>query len=303
MVPSQDIFPEGTTFSGENVLGVSNQPLVSIVIPALNEAENLPYLLPRIPLWVHEVLLVDGLSTDNTVEVARRLLPSVRIVYQQGRGKGDALLTGFAAATGDIIITLDADGSQNPVEMITFIGALLAGYDYVKGSRFLQGGGTTDMGAYRFLGNWLLMRLVRLLFGGRYTDLCYGYNAFWKKVLSQLQLDASGFEIEAMMNVHALMAGLNVVEVPSFEARRIHGDSHLRPIPDGWRVLKLILKSRLKNNHGRVVPRMRDSSFGHSVQHLIDSPFSLSQQAYSSLCPTCGNRLPLDLPMMDDKLG
>jgi glycosyltransferase involved in cell wall biosynthesis len=258
MVPSENAFQERTTLPDENVIERSKSPLVSVIIPTLNEAENLPYVLSRIPLWIHEVILVDGFSTDNTVEVARRLLPSIRIVYQEGPGKGYALLTGFAAATGDIIVTLDADGSQDPSEMTTFVGALLAGGDYVKGSRFLQGGGTADMGPYRFLGNWLLMRVVRLLFGSRYTDLCYGYNAFWKDVLSQLQLDAGGFEIETMMNVRALMARLNVVEVPSFEAKRIHGDSHLRTIPDGWRVLKTILKSRLEKGRGRAVPTMKN---------------------------------------------
>jgi hypothetical protein len=156
------------------------------------------------------------------------------------------------------------------------------------------------MGTCRFLGNWLLMRLVRLLFGGRYTDLCYGYNAFWKDVLSQLQLDADGFEIEAMMNVHALIAGLNVVEVPSFEAKRIHGDSHLRIIPDGWRVLKTIWKSRLKNGYGRLVPSMRNSTSGYSVQRLTNFPFSLSLRVDPSLCPTCGNRWHPDLPEMHD---
>src|SRR5438477_4368808 len=84
---------------------------VSVVIPAINEATNLPYVLPRIPTWVSEVLLVDGRSTDGTVEVARKLLPDIRIVTQRGRGKGDALRCGFEAAAGDIIVMLDADGS------------------------------------------------------------------------------------------------------------------------------------------------------------------------------------------------
>src|SRR6058998_2153306 len=87
---------------------------VSVVIPAMNEAENLPYVLPRIPAWVHEVILVDGNSTDGTVEVARQLWAGIRIVRQQGRGKGAALRSGFAAATGDIIVMLDADGSTDP---------------------------------------------------------------------------------------------------------------------------------------------------------------------------------------------
>jgi glycosyltransferase involved in cell wall biosynthesis len=223
---------------------VPSAPSISVVVPALNEAANLPFVLPRIPTDVLEVILVDGHSTDDTVAVARALLPSVRIVPQQGRGKGAALRTGFAAARGDIIVMLDSDGSTAPEEIPAFVGALLDGADFVKGSRFLSGGGTTDMPFYRKLGNFGFVAVVRLLFGGRFTDLCYGYNAFWRRVMPVLALDGDGFEIETMMNVRALKAGLRVVEVPSYESPRIHGESNLRTIPDGWRVLKTIVRER-----------------------------------------------------------
>jgi glycosyltransferase involved in cell wall biosynthesis len=219
---------------------------VSIVIPALNEAKNLPYVLPRIPPDVHEVILVDGYSTDDTVEIARSLLPTVRIVYQEGRGKGAALRTGFAAATGDVIVMLDADGSTDPVEIPAFVGALRAGFDFAKGSRFLQGGGTADMPLIRQLGNQSFVSLVQLLFGGRYSDLCYGYNAFWKRVLPLLEIDCDGFEVETLMNVRALRANLRIIEVPSFEAKRVYGEGRLKAIPDGWRVLKTIFRERFR---------------------------------------------------------
>ena len=222
------------------------QPTVSVVIPALNEAENLPHVLPRIPRWVAEVLLVDGHSTDETVAVARQLWPEIRVITQEGQGKGAALRSGFAAATGDIIVMLDADGSTDPAEIPAFVGTLLAGADFAKGSRFLQGGGTADMPFYRKLGNWGFVLSVRLLFGGSYSDLCYGYNAFWKRVLPQLQLDGDGFEIETMMNVRALRNGLKIAEVPGFETLRVYGTGHLRTIPDGWRVLKTIIREWFK---------------------------------------------------------
>ena len=215
---------------------------LSVVIPAKNEAANLPLVLPRIPTWVHEVVLVDGHSTDKTIEVAQELRPDIQIVVQEGRGKGAALRSGFAAATGDIIVMLDADGSTDPAEIPAFVGMLLAGSDFAKGSRFLQGGGTSDMPLYRRVGNWGLLMLVNRLFGGQYSDLCYGYNAFWASAIRDLQLDGDGFEIETEMNVRALRAGLKVAEVPSFEAERVHGSSNLRTIPDGLRVLRTILR-------------------------------------------------------------
>ncbi|HEX9374352.1 MAG TPA: glycosyltransferase family 2 protein [Roseiflexaceae bacterium] len=221
---------------------------VSVVIPALNEAKNLPHVLPRIPPDIHEVILVDGFSTDATVQIAQELLPSIRVVYQEGRGKGAALRSGFAAATGDIIVMLDADGSTDPAEIPAFVGALRAGNDFAKGSRFLQGGGTADMPLHRQLGNQSFVMLVQLLFGGRYSDLCYGYNAFWRRVLPLLELDCQGFEVETMMNVRALRARLRISEVPSFEAKRRYGEGRLKTLPDGWRVLRTIFKERFRRS-------------------------------------------------------
>ncbi|MDH2347387.1 glycosyltransferase family 2 protein [Bradyrhizobium sp. SSUT77] len=217
---------------------------MSFVVPTLNEAKNLPWLLPRIPNWAHEIIIVDGRSTDDTVAVARRLR-DVKVVMEPRRGKGAALQAGFRAATGDIIVMIDADGSMVPEEAVVFVSTLIAGADLVKGSRFLQGAGTDDMSLFRMLGNWGLTQIVRLLYGGVFSDLCYGYMAFWTKHVVTLDCDCDGFEIETLINVRALKNHLNIVEVASFEAPRISGESNLRAIPDGWRVLKTILRERV----------------------------------------------------------
>ena len=129
---------------------------VSVVIPALNEARNLPHVFARLPPEVHEVIVVDGHSVDDTIAVARQLRPDVRIVLQTRRGKGNALACGFAAATGDIIAMIDADGSADPAEIPRFVQALVAGADFAKGTRFAPGGGSEDITRLRALGNRVL---------------------------------------------------------------------------------------------------------------------------------------------------
>lgn len=217
-------------------------PRVSVIIPALNEAANLPHVFATLPPWIDEVVLVDGRSSDNTVEVARASWPAVKVVTQAGRGKGDALIAGFAASTGEIIVMMDADGSTHGSEIVRFVSALVAGADFAKGSRFACGGGSTDITPTRRYGNRVLSTLVNMLFGTRYTDLCYGYNAIWARHLNALALDCEGFEVEAMLNIRAITAGLRIHEVPSQELHRIHGVSNLRIAADGWRIAALIIK-------------------------------------------------------------
>jgi glycosyltransferase involved in cell wall biosynthesis len=216
-------------------------PSVSVVIPALNEAENLPHVLATLPENIFELVLVDGNSLDGTATVARELYPLVRIVGQPGRGKGDALAAGFAVCSGDIIVMMDADGSTDGSEIPRFVEALAGGADFAKGSRFVADGGSEDITPLRLAGNRFLCGLVNRLFRTSYTDLCYGYNAFWRRVLPAISPDCHGFEVETMINIRAAVAGLQIVEVASVERARIHGQSKLRPVRDGFRVLKTIL--------------------------------------------------------------
>ncbi len=250
------------------------QPLVSLIVPTRNEERNLPQLFASIPDIVDEVVLVDGRSSDRTVALAQELRPDILVVHQTGKGKGNALIEGFLAANGDIIVMIDADGSTNPNEIPNYVGALLAGADFAKGSRFMQGGGTSDMEIHRYLGNQFFVWSVRFFFGSRYTDLCYGYNAFWTRTLPLLSLDGDGFEIETMMNVRALQAGLQVAEVPSFENRRFMGFSNLHAVKDGLRVLRTIFQEWLRAPTLRAVPRQENSvaeqTFKKAFHNLLE---------------------------------
>jgi len=232
-------------------------PSVSVVIPAMNEAKNLPHVFAQLPGGIHEVIVVDGHSEDDTCVVARRLRPDARIVMQNRSGKGNALACGFALATGQIIVMLDADGSADPGEIPAFVQALLDGADFAKGSRFAPGGGSSDLTRLRGWGNRLLMAMVNRAYRTAYTDLCYGFNVFWRRHLPVLRLDSTtppqggserlwgdGFEIETLIAIRVTVARLAVVEVPSFEHSRIHGASNLTAFSDGLRVLRTIFAER-----------------------------------------------------------
>ncbi len=230
--------------TGDRLLEVRGRlanPRVSIVIPAKNEGRNLRFVLPRLPQETFEVIVVDGESTDDTVAVVRELLPSARVLGHPRRGKGNALSTGFAAATGDVVVMLDADGSADPAEIPQFLNALVEGADFAKGSRFRAGGGSADITLVRRIGNWALVQMVNVLYRSKYTDLCYGLNAFWRDCLGEIPFACDGFEVETMISIQLARSGLRVAEVPSFEHRRLYGASNLRTFRDGWRVLQIIL--------------------------------------------------------------
>jgi glycosyltransferase involved in cell wall biosynthesis len=242
----------GLTVSDQaTAVAASPWPRVSVVIPTLNEARNLEHVFAALPPGLHEVIVVDGHSTDGTPEMARLLRPDVRVVKQTRKGKGNALACGFEAATGDIIVMIDADGSTDPAEIPAFVDALTAGADFAKGSRFAAGAGagSSDITWLRRLGNKALGLVANAIYGTRYSDLCYGYNAFWAKHVPVFGLLADakhplwgdGFEIETLLNIRAATAGLAVTEVPSFEYPRIHGTSNLSTVRDGTRVLRTIL--------------------------------------------------------------
>lgn len=228
--------------------GRSPRPTVSVIVPTRNEARNLPFVASRMPP-VDEIIVVDGHSHDDTLAVARALWPEAILLEQTRHGKGNALACGFERASGEVIVMLDADGSTDPAEIPLFVRALMEGADLAKGSRFVHGGGSSDLTRVRRAGNLGLNWLVNKVFGTRFTDLCYGYNAFWRSAVPCLRLPSTslsgaqwgdGFEIETLINVRIARAGLTISEVGSFERDRIFGSSNLNAVTDGLRVLRTI---------------------------------------------------------------
>jgi glycosyltransferase involved in cell wall biosynthesis len=223
---------------------------VTVMIPTLNEAGNLPFVLNSIPPWVDEVLVVDGRSGDDTERVARVLWPNVRVVHELRPGKGVAMQTGFDAAKGDIIIALDADGSMDGLKIEEFRDKLVAGADYVKGSRFRHGAGSADITPFRRFGDFGICALLFVLFGARYTDATYGYLGIWADSVSALAIDRDGFEVETLIGIRARRARLRTAEVACFESRRIYGRSNLNALRDGLRIFSLIVHERCRRYRG-----------------------------------------------------
>jgi glycosyltransferase involved in cell wall biosynthesis len=262
-------------------------PTVTSVIPTLNEAQNIGWVLKRLPDCVDEVIVVDGRSTDDTIAAALRARPDAKIVREPTPGKGSALRAGFARARGEIVVMLDADGSMEPSEIVRYVAKIEEGYELVKGSRFMPGGGTTDISRLRSLGNLVLLALANRLYRSSFTELCYGFMAFRRSAMERLSLTAEGFEIETQIVVDALRAGLRVVEVPSFEAERRSGTSNLRTVRDGTRVLRELLRASVSERTPRKAHRgdvRAGSSVARTAPRLLAGIFELPVEPRACRC-------------------
>ncbi len=219
-----------------------NTRTVSIVMPTINERLNIKEVLPKIPEFVDEIIIVDGCSTDGTVEEIRKYRSDAKIFIEKPLGKGIALRRGFEEASGDLIIMMDADGSNDVKELPLLMEPVLNGYDVTKASRFLPGGGSDDFTPFRRFGNSVFVKMVNTLYGSKYTDLCYGFRAFKKDALKKIHLKTNGFEVETEQSILIAKAGLKIKEVPSFELMRKNGNSNLHAFRDGLKILKTIIK-------------------------------------------------------------
>jgi len=230
--------------AGKDSNQAEGYPKITVLVCALDEEKSLPYVLPKIPSWVDEILLVDGHSTDRTVEVAKRLRPDIRVLYQPRVGKGDALRFGIKQATGDIIVTLDADGATDPCEMYKFVEALFRGYDFAKGSRF-RVVLPTNKPTHRIFGNLLITAVFNALFSAKFTDLCSGYNAFWKKSIERVSLQSEDyFEDEPLLIARAKKSGLKIVEVGHWDRGRISSESKAPSWRQGFKAIRTITRER-----------------------------------------------------------
>lgn len=223
---------------------------VGVVVPTLNEAKNIAEVICRLRIAGYSnILVIDGQSTDNTIEVAAK--HGAKVALQKGRGKGNAIrqVLNDEYFDSDVLVLMDADGSMSPQEIPIFLEALSLGADVVKGSRFLKGGYTDDMSPLRRFGNKLMVMAVNLLWSADYTDLCYGFAAFSKRSIQLLSpfLESKNFEIETEIFIRALQLGLVVREVPSREQKRRNGKSNLNAFRDGFKIFGTIAKHAFRS--------------------------------------------------------
>lgn len=238
---------------------------ISVIVPVKNEAQSLQQVLNDIPHFVDEVIVVDGHSKDSTFLLAESHSRVTRVLSQYSQGKGAALSAGFAVATGDLIAIIDADGSMNPNEMSSFI-SYFPEFDIVKGSRYLDGAGSSDLTRIRSFGNQILTKIANVLFNQKWTDMAYGYVVFTREAVQSLALTnydqlgsllghksyGQGFEIETLMLCRAARRRMKILEIPSFENARIAGSSNLNAMRDGIRVLIALIVERLRSPTGEI---------------------------------------------------
>jgi glycosyltransferase involved in cell wall biosynthesis len=249
---TEEVVTTGSDTNRDSNNVVSNSTM-TVVIPTLNEAGNIPYVLNSIPDWVKEVLIVDGRSNDDTERIARLLHPGVKVVHQLTPGKGAALRAGLFAASGDYLVVMDADGSMDGQQLVDFRQAMDDGAQFVKGSRFAPGGGSADITRTRALGDAGIRFLLRLFFGARFSDATYGYFGVRADCREHLSIDTNGFESEILIIIRAYRAGLKIAEVPCFEANRIHGSSNLSALKDGLRIAVVILREKIRGHHAKSI--------------------------------------------------
>ncbi|MDH5483408.1 MAG: glycosyltransferase family 2 protein [Candidatus Bathyarchaeota archaeon] len=221
--------------------------VVSVVIPAFNEEKTIGTVISDTVSAMdsletpYEIIVVDDGSTDNTRRIATGY--KAMVLYNgKNRGKGYALRKGFRHAQGDIIVTIDADGTHKPKEIPDMINPLFNGIDIVTGSRFL-GQKKNSTSKLNRIGNFLFNTTIMILTRKRITDSQTGFRAFKKKVLHKFNLESLGYEIETELTLKGLKNGFIFQEKPVNCDQRRYNKSKLNILSDGTKIFKTILKA------------------------------------------------------------
>ncbi len=220
---------------------MNQRPRTTLLLPTLNEIEAIQVIVPQIRKeWVDETIVIDGGSTDGTVEFMRG--HGFTVLSQTGRGFGRGMREGMHAASGDIVIEFTPDGNSIPADIPRIIDKMNEGYDLIIGSRYLGGAKSDDDDWLTAKGNWLFTTVVNVLFWTRYTDVLVGFRAYRRQPALRLHMDAPGLSWPCQSSMRFARAGLRVGEIPASEPARIGGERKMRPFKTGMEITKLILR-------------------------------------------------------------
>ena len=213
---------------------------ISVILPVMNEAENLRILIPRLIALLdrehitHEIIVIDGPSTDGTREVAEQF--GARVVGERRRGYAGALMTGIEEARGDYVLTLDADQSHDP-DFIFKMWRARKRADIVVASRYVLGG-VAYSDFIRRSTSWFLNQALRRMLSIPVLDMSSGYRLYRREVFRELELTSSNFEVQEEILVKAYASGFSVVEVPFTYFPRGAGRSHAKLFSFGWKIFR-----------------------------------------------------------------
>jgi len=212
----------------------------TLLVPTLNEVEAAPKIMPQIdPKWVDEILVIDGGSTDGTIEYMQSR--GIKVYSQTQRGYGTGMLQGLHVAQGEIVIEFTPDGNSIAEAIPKLIDKINEGYDLVIASRYAEGAKSEDDDWLTGIGNWMFTTIVNILFGARYTDVLVAFRAYRKSKALTLDLDAPGLSWPCQISDRFAAAGFKVTEIPVDEPARIGGERKMRPFRTGSEIVWVIL--------------------------------------------------------------
>lgn len=216
---------------------------ISIIIPTLNEAGSIEQTLSEIPQGLaDEIIVVDAHSPDGTADLVRSL--GYRVIMQQSMGFGGGFAEGIQAASGDIVVLMNADGSMNPADIPKLVEKVAEGYDCVFAIRYAPGFGSEDDDLVHHFGNMLFTFLVNLIHRVFIWDALYFFAAFRRDKVPLINAQSLGFAYCVEVPIRAHKAGLKIFQIPSKERPRLAGESKVNALIDGWKILKMILFCR-----------------------------------------------------------
>lgn len=219
----------------------------TVVMPTLNEVETIEESLTRLPKdLIDEVLVIDGHSTDGTIELVKKL--GYPVIFQEenpkgpgAKGFGSAVATGIKHATGDVIIITSADLSQDINDLPLMLDKIKEGYDLVLTSRYMKGGGSEDDTLLHRWGNKFFTFLCNFLHGTKITDCLYFYLAADKKMFEKFKIETVHAGCCPELPIKAHKAGFKIVDIPSVEKKRGGGKGKLNAFVDGLKILWTIV--------------------------------------------------------------